>query len=192
MLSLPLILLAVISYAAGGGDLDLREGPLPWLVAATGAAIALFAIGLWKFVEPARRRVDRAAAAALFAGSVGLLALFGGIAIGTALGVEEPSGPIGIGPIAAGVAALTGFSFGLVLLGIGMVRDRLFPRWATLVPLVLALETPVAMVGFGAAEGTAESAIFVAWLSSFGLGWAVLGYAMWAAGRRDERHSQTN
>ena len=185
VLSLPLIVLAAISSEAGSGD--FREGPFAWLVAATGAAIALFASGLWRFVEPSRSRVLRPSAALLLVGSLGLLALFGGIAVGSALGVDEPTGLIGMGPIAAGVAALTGFSLGLVLLGFGMLRNRLFPWWARLVPLVLALESPLAMVASGAAEGTAESAVFVAWLSSFGLGWAVLGYAMWGSGRRGAR-----
>ncbi len=184
VLSLPLIVLAAISNVAGSGD--FREGPFAWLVAATGAAVALLASGLWRFVEGSRSRVLRASAGLLLVGSLGLLVLFGGIAVGTALGVDEPTGLIGMGPIAAGVAALTGFSLGLVLLGIGMLRTRLFPWWATAVPPVLALETPVAMVALGAAEGTAESVVFVAWLSSFGLGWAVLGYAMWGSGRRGE------
>ena len=184
-LSLPLIAVAAMSNVAGSGD--FREGPFAWLVAATGAVVALFAIGLWRFVEAAHSRVLRTSAALLLVGSLGLLALFGGIAVGSALGLDEPTGLIGKAPIAAGVAALAGFSLGLVLLGVGMLRSGLFPWWARAVVPVLALETPVAMVILGAAEGTAESAVFVAWLSSFGLGWTVLGYAMWGSERRGER-----
>lgn len=185
MLSLPLIVLAAISNEVGSGD--FREGLFAWLVAATGAALVLFASGLWRFVEPARSRSLRASAAFLLFGSLGLLALFGGIAVGAALGIDEPTGLIGMGPIAAGVAAVTGFSLGLVLLGLGMLRNRFFPWWARVVPWVLALETPAGMVALGAAEGTAESVVFVTWLSSFGVGWAVMGYAMWESEPRGDR-----
>ena len=105
VLSLPLIVLAAISNEVGSGD--FREGPFAWLVAATGAAVALFASGLWHFVEPSRSGVLRLSAALLLVGSLGLLALFGGIAVGAALRIDEPR-LIGMGPIAAGIAALRG------------------------------------------------------------------------------------
>ena len=131
----------------------------------------------------------RIAAGLLLAGSLGLLALFGGIAIGAALGIDEPTGIIGMVPIASGVMAMVGISAGLLLLGIGMLRRRLFPWWARSVPPLMALVTPVAMMAIGAADGALESVVFVAWLSSFGLGLAALGYAMSEGWQRGENLS---
>ena len=178
LVSFPLIVLAGLSTMTG--ENDLREGPFAWLVAGHAITVALFARGLRTFVARSQGLLLPLASLSLLAGSLGLLALWGGIAMGTAFGIDEPTGIIGVGPIVAGVLALAGFSVGFVLLGLGMLRSQLFPPWAKAVPPVLALETPIALIGAGAAEGAWETAILVAWLSSFGLGWAVLGYAMLA------------
>ena len=176
MLSLPLMALAAVLRALGGGD--IREGAFPWLVAATAASMMLYANGLWNLPRHTKNRVLRAAAASLFIGFLGLMATFGGIAIGAALGLSEPGGLIGMGPIVGGIMAVAGIPLGFALLGIVMFRKRLFPPWARAVPILLALNVPVGMVAIGATDGTLETVVSVIWLGSFGLLWTVMGYAL--------------
>lgn len=175
-LSLPLFVLAAMFNV--GGDGDFRDGPFPWLMAAAAVTIALFGRGLGSFVEPANSRLLWTAAVALLVGALGLVALWGGIAIGAAFGVDEPTGLLGMFPIAAGITGLGGFLLGWASLAVGLLRHRILPRWASLIPTVLLLEIPVAMVLLGEADGALEDTVFVLWLSSLGLGLAVLGYSM--------------
>ena len=177
MLSFPLMALAAGLGALGSGD--FREGAFPWLVAATAVSMVLYANGLRNFAGHTGSRVLYAASASLLVWFAGLTALFGGIALTTALGLTDPGGLIGMGPIAAGIIAIVGILLGFILLGFIVMRRRMFPWWARVVPILLGAGVPVGMVAMGATDDALEAVAMAIWMGFIGLGWAVLGYALW-------------
>lgn len=72
---------------------------------------------------------------------------------------------------------------GLILFGISTLKTNVLPRWARPIPLgfgaILGLMLTVAMVRLAAGIDVQEK-LLAAVIMTIGLGWMVLGYALWS------------
>ena len=93
-----------------------------------------------------------------------------------------------------GYLALLGsfvLGLGLVLFGIATIRAKVLPGWLRAVPLLLGVVSPTQyfFIGLGSLI-FGELPGLVLW-GLFGLGWVLLGYALWS-GTRERRFSASN
>lgn len=134
----------------------------------TLAGLVLFAVAAAALVVLVRRagRFGKAGKAGAALALTGVLVLvLAGLTQALLFDGDFPLMPYFVIP---GVAALV---IGFVLLAIMVLRARVLPRWAAASLLV----GTVAMAGFNEQTETAWLAI------PFGLGWVVVGYALWTA-----------
>lgn len=102
---------------------------------------------------------------------IGLALLIGGFMAELTLGMEEATRVSSFGFLI--------LAFGLVLLGLEVMKVEPLPRWNFL-PLTMGLLVPLSVV---AGE---DALLRVALSAVFGLGWAMLGYALWSDTGREE------
>ena len=181
MLPLPITVVAVYLLELQG-DGDFRVGAFPYLAAIAGILFVLCANGLRIYNKAtADSRLANVSISITGVGMLGLFGLFGSIAFGAAVGLEEENVPAALSwmPIAAGAVAIVGTPIGLVLLGITAAFREVLPPWGRYVPLLQAASIPAGMALFGLLDGTAESLAGGVWLVGFALGWAVLGLGLW-------------
>ena len=65
---------------------------------------------------------------------------------------------------------------GFILLGVATLRAKVLPGWRRALPLIIGLMITSGML---LAFGIGEAGLVISFLS-FGLGWIVLGYALWS------------
>ena len=65
---------------------------------------------------------------------------------------------------------------GFILLGVATLRAKVLPGWRRPLPLIIGLMIPSGML---LAFGIGEAGVVISFLL-FGLGWIVLGYALWS------------
>ena len=185
VLALPVTVVAVYLLELQG-DGDFRVGAFPYLAATLGILFVLCANGLRIYNKAmADSRLANVSISITGVGMLGLFGLFGAIAFGAAVGLEEENVPAALSwmPLAAGAVAIIGTPVGLVLLGITAVFREVLPPWSRYVPLMQAASIPTGMALFGLVDGTAETLVGGVWFVGFAFGWAVLGFGLWRSGQ---------
>lgn len=177
ILSLPLMGIAAVLLEQGDGD--LREGGFPWALATVAVLLLVCTNGIRIRHEVNSGLLLKAGVQLIMLGLVGMLVLFGGIAISGLFGLDEPPGILGYGVLIVGVLAAAGLPCGLFILGVSIIRGNIWPTWYGVVPITIAGLNPVAMIAMGIAEGAVENVIANVWMMLFGLGWAAVGLALW-------------
>ena len=152
---------AALVFAGTGvalGSGDIREGVFPWAMALAASSLAVCCLGVLAAHGHRARAWIVIGSWWTAAAMIGIAGFFVAIAIGGLAGIEEDEvGLLGWLPVISMAFGIISMTPALSVLGIGVTRAGLLPRWATLAVWVAAPALPLLLISGGLAEGTAKT-----------------------------------
>lgn len=160
-------------------DGDIRAGVLPWamtLVVASFAGCALAALSLHR-PNPSRWMIVGGWWSTIACACIATF--FVGVAVGSALGLEEEDlGPAVIPLVMLMAFGLLSMTPALGLLAVGLAKARRVPRFARLAVAIMSPALPALLILGGLFEGAVETIGSAVLVAAFGIGWVLLGIAV--------------
>ena len=146
-------------------------------------AILLYMVALWGFYERHRNHFGEMGTTGAAVSGIGLVVMLAGnIAAFGPLGEVSRSWQFDVFDL--GMVWLA--PIGLVIFGMAAIQAKVLPRWSRVLPMIMGLTVTLGALSSSVAFGLGnESVSDVVWpvmifFLSFGLGWILLGYALWS------------